>query len=226
MFGQERSSDTRSDGKVGAALALGKSDAAWMEFLGDSADHFLRIAEQPGVSIMTVIGTFQPGLVAIPETASFALLADKARSHGLHCVLEFIPLWGIGDLASAWQSLRSRTVRTPALRSTFGTTSGAGGTTRSCDRFRSKISYVQVTDAEASLPTGRSRFDDCLFHRLPPGQGGLTIKQLLDILCEIGGIERLGPEVFSAKLDASSAEEIGQALREPYWQALANSWIG
>jgi 4-hydroxyphenylpyruvate dioxygenase len=65
-----------------------------------------------------------------------------------------------------------------------------------------------------------------LFHRLPPGQGGLPIKQLLDILCEIGGIERLGPEVFSAKLDALSAEEIGQALREPYWQALANSGIG
>jgi hypothetical protein len=34
------------------------------------------------------------------------------------------------------RSFRSRTVRTPALRSTFGTTSGAGGTTRSCDRFR------------------------------------------------------------------------------------------
>ena len=68
---------------------------------------FFRIAEQLGVSTMTVIGTFQPGLVAIPETAeSFALLADKARSHGLHCVLEFIPLWGIGDLASAWQILQ------------------------------------------------------------------------------------------------------------------------
>ena len=117
----------------------GISDAAWMEFLGYSADDFFRIAEQLGVSTMTVIGTFQPGLVAITGNRGKlrSALADKARSHGLHCVLEFIPLWGIGDLASAWQkSFRSRTVRTPALRSTFGTTSGAGGTTRSCDRFR------------------------------------------------------------------------------------------
>jgi hypothetical protein len=89
-----------------------------------------------------------------------------------------------------------------------------------------KISYVQVTDAEASLPAGRSLFDDCLFHRLQPGEGGLPIKQLLDILCEIGGLERIGPEVFSAKLDALPAEGIAQALREPYWQALANSGIG
>ena len=206
----------------------GISDAAWMEFLGYSADDFLRIAEQLGVSTMTVIGTFQPGLVAIPETAeSFALLADKARSHGLHCVLEFIPLWGIGDLASAWQILKIANRPNTGLAFDFWHYIQGG---RDDALLRSipgsKISYVQVTDAEASLPTGRSLFDDCLFHRLPPGQGGLTIKQLLDILCEIGGIERLGPEVFSAKLDASSAEEIGQALREPYWQALANSWIG
>ena len=203
----------------------GISDAAWMEFLGYSADDFFRIAEQHGVSTMTVIGTFQPGLVAIPETAeSFALLADKTRSHGLHCVLEFIPLWGIGDLASAWQILQIANRPNTGLAFDFWHYIRGG---RDDALLRSipgsKISYVQVTDAEASLPPGRSLFDDCLFHRLPPGQGGLPIKQLLDILCEIGGIERLGPEVFSAKLDALSAEEIGQALREPYWQALANS---
>jgi len=154
-------------------------------------------------------------------------LADKARSHGLHCVLEFIPLWGIGDLASAWQILQIANRPNTGLAFDFWHYIRGG---RDDALLRSipgsKISYVQVTDAEASLPTGRSLFDDCLFHRLPPGQGGLPIKQLLDILCEIGGIERLGPEVFSAKLDALSAEEIGQALREPYWQALANSGIG
>jgi hypothetical protein len=65
----------------------GISDAAWMEFLGYSADDFFRIAEQLGVSTMTVIGTFQPGLVAIPETAEsfaqspFPWLALCARVH-------------------------------------------------------------------------------------------------------------------------------------------------
>ena len=35
----------------------GISDPAWMEFLGYSADDFFRIAEQLGVSTITVIGT-------------------------------------------------------------------------------------------------------------------------------------------------------------------------
>ena len=115
----------------------GISDAAWMEFLGYSADDFFRIAEQLGVSTMTVIGTFQPGLVAIPETAESLLcwrikpvpMACIVCSSSFHC-----------GVSATWHRrgrfFRSRTVRTPALRSTFGTTSGAGGTTRSCDRFR------------------------------------------------------------------------------------------
>jgi hypothetical protein len=64
-----------------------------------------------------------------------------------------------------------------------------------------------------------------LFHRLQPGEGGLPIKELLDILGEIGGTERIGPEVFSAKLDALPAEAIADELREPYWRALAQSGI-
>ena len=110
-----------------------------MEFLGCSADDFFRIAEQLGVSTMTVIGTFQPGLVAIPETAGKASLCwrYKARSHGLHCVLEFIPLWGIGDLASAWQILQIANRPNTGLAFDFWySIPGGGGTTRSCDRFR------------------------------------------------------------------------------------------
>jgi len=205
----------------------GISDAAWMEFLGYSADDFFRIAEQLSVSTVTVIGTFRPDLVSIPEIAeSFALLADRALSYGLHCVLEFIPLWGIGNLASAWQILQIANRPNTGLALDFWHyVRGGRDDTLLRSIPGSKISYVQVTDAEASLPSGRSLFDDCLFHRLPPGQGGLPVKELLDILCEIRAIDRMGPEVFSATLDALSAEGIAQALREPYWQALANSGI-
>lgn len=205
----------------------GISDDAWMEFLGYSADDFFRIAEQLRVSTITVIGTLRPGLASIPEIAeAFARLADRAASYGLHCVLEFIPLWGIGDLASAWQILQIANRPNTGLAFDFWHYIRGG---RDDALLRTipgrKIFYVQVTDAEASLPPGRSLFDDCLFHRLPPGQGGLPVKQLLDVLCEIGGIERLGPEVFSAKLDTLTAEGIAHALRGPYWQALANSGI-
>ena len=85
----------------------GISDPGWMEFLGYAADDFFRIAEELEVSTMTVIGTLQPGLASVPEIAeSFESLADRAASHGLRCVLEFIPMWGIRDLGMAWQILQ------------------------------------------------------------------------------------------------------------------------
>jgi hypothetical protein len=105
----------------------GVSDPAWMEFLGYAPDDFFRIAGELQASTMTVIGTFSPGRVPIGQvTESFAALADKAAGYGLHCVLEFIPIWGIGDLATAWavttpccdpfQGTRSPTYRLPTRR--------------------------------------------------------------------------------------------------------------
>jgi 4-hydroxyphenylpyruvate dioxygenase len=206
----------------------GISDPGFMEFLGYSADDFFRIADELGVSTMTVIGTLRPGLASVPEIAeSFALLADRAAAYGLRCILEFIPIWGIKDLGMAWQILQIADRPNAALAFDFWHYIRGG---RDDALLRSipgdRIAYVQVTDAEAEPPPGRSLEQDCLFHRLQPGEGALPIKEMLDILREIGGVERVGPEVFSAKLDALPAEAIAQELREPYWRALAQSGIG
>ena len=205
----------------------GISDPGFMEFLGYSSDDFFRIADELGVSVMTVIGTLQPGLASVPEIAeSFGLLADKAASHGLRCILEFIPIWGIKDLRMAWQILQIADRPNAALAFDFWHYIRGG---RDDALLRSipgdRIAYVQVTDAEAELPPGRSLEEDCLFNRLQPGEGALPIKEMLDILCEIGGTERIGPEVFSAKLDALPADAIAQELHDPYWRALAQSGI-
>ena len=200
----------------------GISDAAWMEFLGYAPDDFFRIAGELEASIMTVIGTFNAGQAPIAQvTESFGAIADKAATHGLFCVLEFIPLWGIPDLATAWEIVR--TVNRPNVGLAFDFWHYIrGGADDALLRSipGEKISYVQVTDAEATLPAGRTLFDDCLFHRLQPGEGGLPVNHLLGILKEIGGLQRVGPEVFSAALDKMPADAIAEALRAPYWGAL------
>ena len=176
---------------------------------------------------MTVIGTYAPGHAPIAQvTESFGTIADKAASHGLHCVLEFIPIWGIGDLATAWEIVRTVNRSNVGLAFDFWHYI-RGGPDHSLLRSipGDKISYVQVADAEAALPANRTLFDDCLFHRLPPGEGELPINQLLEILKEIGGLQRVGPEVFSAALDRMSADAIAEALRAPYWGALAKAGI-
>ena len=205
----------------------GVSDPSSMQFLGYSPDDFFRIAGELEASTMTVIGTFSPGRVPIAQvTESFAAIADKAAAHGLHCVLEFIPIWGIGDLATAWHIVRTVNRSNAGLAFDFWHyIRGGPDDTLLRSIPGDKISYVQVADAEATLPANRSLSDDCLFHRLPPGEGGLPINHLLEILRDIGGLQRVGPEVFSAALDKMSADAIAEALRAPYWEALATAGI-
>ncbi len=205
----------------------GISDAAWMEFLGYAPDDFFRIAGELEATVMTVIGTFNVGQAPIAQvTENFGAIADKAATHGLFCVLEFIPLWGVNDLATAWQIVR--TVNRPNVGLAFDFWHYIrGGVDDALLRSipGEKISYVQVTDAEATLPAGRTLFDDCLFHRLQPGEGALPVNHMLEMLKEIGGLQRIGPEVFSAKLDKMSADGIADALRAPYWRALETAGI-
>jgi sugar phosphate isomerase/epimerase len=205
----------------------GISDNSLMQFVGYSLDDFFRIAEELRVSAMTVIGTFAAGQVPIPQVVeSFAAIANKASSHGLHCVLEFIPVWGIANLATAWQIIQTANRPNTGIDFDFWHYIRGGADDALLRSIPgNKISYVQVTDAEASLPAGRSLSDDCLLHRLVPGQGGLPINHLLRILKEIGGLQRVGPEIFSSIFDALPARAIAESLRQSYWPALAEADI-
>ena len=123
----------------------GISDAAWMEFLGyrrttsshcraarcfdnDRDRYFSARPRCPG-----------PGWhrrnYRKPRKASLCWRIKPVPTACIVCSSSFHC-----GVSATWhrrgRSFRSRTVRTPTLRSTFGTTSGAGGTTRSCDRFR------------------------------------------------------------------------------------------
>jgi len=76
-----------------------------------------------------------------------------------------------------------------------------------------KISTVHITNADAHLRPGRTMLDDNSFFRVPPGEDGLPIVDLLKQLDRIGGLNRAGPEIFSAEFDLLSADEIGRRCR-------------
>ncbi len=137
----------------------GISDPGFMEFLGYSADDFFRIADELGVSTMTVIGTLcQPGLASvlcreIAELASFSLLADQGcRAHGLFLRWHswVYPYLGNQQISVRWRVSRypanRPTAPTPRWHSISGTTSAAVATTPCCGLFR-----------ETGLPMCRSR---------------------------------------------------------------------
>ena len=82
-----------------------------------------------------------------------------------------------------------------------------------------KISTVQVTDADAALKPGRSMLDDNTFFRVPPGEGGFPVVDLLKQLHRIGGLNRVGPEIFATEFDGLSADQIGERCRTSMAQA-------
>jgi hypothetical protein len=70
--------------------------------------------------------------------------------------------------------------------------------------------------------------ENCLEDRVPPGCGEFDIARLLQTLDNIGGLRRVGPEIFSAALDGLTAAEIGRFAEDPssiVWMQPASATI-
>ncbi|ACM28811.1 MULTISPECIES: sugar phosphate isomerase/epimerase family protein [Rhizobium] len=194
-----------------------------LAFFSFSVDDFLRIASTLKVESLTAMTVAPHGSMSVDEmTGDFAALCDRAADYGIRCDLEFIPLdWAIPDLATAWTIVRN------ADRKNSGLTFDFWHFVRSGLPFEllrtipgDKISCVQLADGLAHVPAHRSKFQDCLEDRVPPGAGEFPISAILQTLKDIGGLRRVGPEVFSCEFDAMSADDIAVRCRETLVQAL------
>lgn len=190
-------------------------------FRGFAEDDFFRIADALGVESMSAIVSCDAESTSFDEMCEgLARTCDRAAEFGMRCDVEFIPVWGLPDLESAWKLLNAVDRPNTGLVFDFwhfcrGTSDKALLDTIPGDR----ISGVQITDAEAVVPEGRSLVEDTLSHRLSPGEGGLPIVPLLQQLDRIGGLNGVGPEVFSAKLDTLDAGQITEVC------ASSLSWL-
>ncbi len=141
--------------------------------------------------------------------------ATAPQSLGLRCDLEFIPFWGLTDIDTAWKIVKTVDRKNSGLAFDFWHFMRGKPNTELLETIPGdKISTVQVADAAASLPAGRSMIDDNTFFRSMPGEGGFPVVELLKQLHRIGGLNRVGPEIFSADVDKLSADEIGRRCRE------------
>jgi len=185
------------------------------QLFGFTGDDFFRIAEALRVESMSAIVTCPASQVSVDQLIEgFAETCDRAAGLGMRCDLEFIPFWGMQDLRTAWNIVRAADRANSGIAFDFwhyfrGKPDPALLETIPGD----KISTVQITDADAHLKSDRTMLDDNSFFRVPPGEGGLPIVDLLKQLDRIGGLNRPGPEIFSAEFDSLSADEIGRRCR-------------
>jgi sugar phosphate isomerase/epimerase len=185
-------------------------DDAMRAYIERTPDEFFRIAQALQVDTIHVIGTFPESRYTVDYlTEQYAAICDRAAESGLRCTIEAIPHWGIKRLSTVWQIVSGANRPNGGIVFDNWHYLRAG---REDDLLRSlppgAITTVQLADGTAELPSGRPLIDDCVYHRRPIGEGEMPIAEILALLREGGPMTSVGPEIFSAELDAMPGEAI------------------
>lgn len=194
----------------------------FIPFLGFETDRFLDIAEKFECESISTICSFPAGTVNTEQlTEAFADICDRAAKRGIVCHLEFIPFWGLFDLNMAWKVIRNADKPGAGIVFDYWHFMRGNPDLDLLSRIPGdRIASVQLTDATATFPEDRSPVDDCLNHRLPCGEGDFPVTQITRALAEIGGLRNVGPEIFSTRFDAMTADEIIASIRDFFPRAL------
>ena len=186
-----------------------------LPFFGFDESDFLRIAAALKVASMTAIVSCPKADVSIDQLIDgFARMCDRAADIGVRCDLEFIPFWGLPDLETAWNIVRTAGKANSGIVFDFWHYMRGKPDSELLQSIPGeKISTVQIDDAAATVRHGRSLVEDCIFFRVPPGEGEFPVVYLLQQLHRMGGLNRFGPEIFSVEFDTLTASEIARRCR-------------
>jgi 4-hydroxyphenylpyruvate dioxygenase len=193
-----------------------------LNVLSYDEDDFFRIADALEAKSVSVVGAFPGGSVGVNELIDcFGRFCARAGQHGLRCDLEFVPFLGVTDLATAWKIVSA--VNAPNSGVLFDFWHYNRG--RQDDELLRSIpgrwiTSVQFDDGDKELQPGISVVQDTLTRRQPPGEGQFRIRDIVAILREIGGLNNIGPEIYSAAFETMSAEEIAAKCRASMMWAL------
>ncbi|MEM8654136.1 MAG: sugar phosphate isomerase/epimerase family protein [Pseudomonadota bacterium] len=188
--------------------------ADFVPFLAAGLGREFEFAHGLGIDRMLTITAFPPGRYDIADAAlHLRRFADRAAAAGITCVLEAMPMWGLRTLADVLELRRQADA--PNIRILFDTwhyMRGGRDDALLASIPAGVIDHVQIADGTVKPAPGLTLFDDCLHHRLIPGQGDLPLRDILNVMNRNGHLTSVGPEVFSAELDQMSADQIGAAL--------------
>jgi sugar phosphate isomerase/epimerase len=177
-------------------------------------DDFFRFAQSLGVASFTA-WIAPVGVLSFDELVDdFGKLCLRAAELGLRCDLEFIPMCGIPDLETAWNIVRAVNATNSGIVFDFWHYSRGKPDDQLLRTIPGdRITAVQLCDGTAQLAPGISLIYDGQQLRRPPGEGGFRIKEIVGILRDIGALNDVGPEIFSERFDALTAEDIGLVCR-------------
>jgi len=189
---------------------------AWLE--GQLRDRFdvtmdegLAMAQALGVETILAFPGFDLSEAAPLDVLAngFGRLVDRAADIGAAVQLEFAPMLGVPNLASAWDIVRESARPGAGLMIDIWHFFKGGldlGLLKSIPAEH--LWSVQVSDGWVEA-RDESQLADGFYHRAFPGEGELPIVQVLEIVADKGNLRMVGPETFSAEADSLSASDAG-----------------
>lgn len=180
-----------------------------------TASEFFDIALALGCTHMSLNATFTADAYAVDDLVKhYAEICRLAHEHGLVCDLEPIPMWGVKSLEQGWEIVERagapngglvldtlHFVRSESKLETLALIPG------------SSIHCLQICDGIHPLKAGVTLEADC-FERMWPGTGNFPLKAIVSALHAIGGLNGVGPEVFSVMNQGMSAEDVAQLCKQ------------
>ena len=204
------------------------TEPAYLNFILCDTDDFMRIADALRITSMSAICTFPAGTeIQVDElTEAYGKICDRAATQGIRCDLEFVPMWGLRDLETAWAIVNGADRPNSGLVFDFYHYMRGKPDDDLLETIPGeKISMVQVADAKSTINPNISLFQDCIFHRSHPGEGDFPVTELLQTLERKGALRRLGPETFSQDLDRMNADEAAEVTARTFKAALDKAGI-
>ena len=176
-----------------------------------TVEEALEMCAELGLRSILAVGGYDKD--AVPLNAlidGFGRLCDKAAAIGVRVDLEFMPFWGLPDLAAAWAIVGG------AGRANSGITVDTWHFSKGnldMELLKTlpdeKFVAVQVNDGQ-SRQISASLHEDTVRFRHFPGEGNLPVVEILKVLWAKGHLRSIGPEVFSDEANAMSPEAAGK----------------
>ena len=207
---------TQLDGVASWAPAAGTSNSSsgLRARFAFSTDECLQMCTALGLDSILAAGVFDRGAHSLEVLVeAFGRFCDTAAPRGIRVELEFVPIWGIPDLTTAWEIVRRADRQNAGLLvDTWHLQKGSTDFEADLLLLESipaeQLANLQLADA-AGTPDADSLFAQNRFRRFP-GDGELEIQRVTQIITAKGGLRRIGTEIFGQAIDDLSAEEAGR----------------
>lgn len=178
-----------------------------------SVSECLELVDALTLRSILAVAVFDHGAVDQDDLVrGFGALWDRAAEREVPVNLEFMPFWGVPDLAAAWTIVERANRPGAGIMLDTWHFAHSNPDLDLLARIPETVPiHLQLADGSLAAP-GADLIDATMHTRQPPGTGSLQIQDVVNIVTRRAPAITAGPEVFSDELDGLDAHTIGEIL--------------